>query len=605
MTATTAPPRRRGRHRAEAGRGVLPVLRRAAAIAPSLRRGLALTLFLALLGTAGQVVVPIAVQQVLDREVLGTDTIDPAGVVVAGAIAVGALVVAMVANRIAQLRLVKTAARGLAELRVAAFRHVHDLSVLHVQAERRGTLVARVTSDIEAITEFLEWGGVGMLVGSAQVSLVVVVMVVYDWRLALLVVVAAALYALLLLLFQRVLRRAYDRVRVRVGESLAAMGEAISGLPTIRAYGAEDRTRSRVDRALDAQFRAEFRTGALGAAMYSSAEIFAAMVTAAVVVGGILLGGAGLTAGQLVAFLFLVALFIEPVQLLVEVLDQAQTAAAGVRRVLDVIDTPPEVPDPAGVDGREGEVLPPGPLEVRFERVRFRYATGGDVLRDVDVEVPPAHRIAVVGETGSGKSTFVKVLTRLLDPTAGSVRLSGVPLDQVRFDELRRRVAFVPQDGFLFDASIGDNVRYGAPAVPDEDVLAAFDELGLRDWLHGFPDGLVTEVGERGSRLSAGERQLIALVRAWIGRPDLLVLDEATSAVDPLLEVRLRRAIERVTSACTSVTVAHRLSTAEAADEVLVFDDGRVVERGRHDDLVRAGGVYAALHADWAANGEG
>jgi ATP-binding cassette, subfamily B, bacterial len=563
------------------------------------------TLALALLGTAGQVVVPIAVQQVIDREVLGTGTVDPTGVVGAGALAILALVLAMVANRVAQFRLVQLAARGLAELRVAAFRHVHDLSVLHVQAERRGTLVARVTSDIEAITQFMEWGGVGMLVGTAQVSLVLTVMVVYDWRLALMVVVAGVLYASLLLLFQQVLRRAYDRVRVRVGESLAAMSEAISGLPTIRAYGAEGRTRRRVDTALDAQFEAEFRTGALGAAMYSSADIFAAMVTAGVVVGGVLLGGPGLTAGQLVAFLFLVALFIEPVQLLVEVLDQAQTAAAGVRRVLDVIDTPADVPDPAGPTADGGESLPPGPLSVRVEAVRFRYDTGADVLRDLDVSVAPTSRVAVVGETGSGKSTFVKLVTRLLDPTEGTVLLSGVPLDQVRFAELRRRVAFVPQDGFLFDTTIGDNVRYGAPGASDDEVRAAFEQLGLTDWLEGFAQGLDTEVGERGSRLSSGERQLIALVRAWIVAPDLLVLDEATSAVDPLLEVRLRRAIERLMTDRTSLTVAHRLSTAEAADEVLVFDDGRLVERGRHDELVAAGGVYARLHADWAANAAG
>jgi ATP-binding cassette subfamily B protein len=580
-------------------RGIVASLRRAADLAPTLRRGLGLTLLLALVGTAGQIVVPIAVQQVVDRQVLGDAPIDPAGVLRAGVLAVAALVVAVAANRAAQLRLVRTAARGLAELRVRAFRHIHDLSVLHVQSERRGTLVARVTSDIEAITEFMEWGGVGMLVGSAQVTLVLGVMLVYDWRLALLVLGAAALYAGMLLLFQRVLARAYDRVRVRVGASLAAMGEAISGLPTIRAFGAEERARARVDRALDAQFRAEFRTGALGAVMFSSAEIFAAMVTAVVVVAGVTIGG--LTAGQLIAFLFLVTLFIEPVQLLVEVLDQAQTAAAGVRRVLDVVDTPVDVADPEG----PGRRLPSGPLAVSCHAVRFRYPTGGDVLCDLDLEVAAGRRVAVVGETGSGKSTFVKLVTRLLDPTEGELRLSGVPLPQVRFAELRRRVAFVPQDGFLFDTTVGDNVRYGAPGASDADLLAAFEELGLGDWLASLPDGLATRVGERGGRLSSGERQLIALVRAWMVRPDLLVLDEATSAVDPALEVRLRRAIEHVMRGRTSLTVAHRLSTAEAADEVLVFDAGRLVERGRHAELVDQGGVYARLHADWAAGAGG
>jgi ATP-binding cassette, subfamily B, bacterial len=575
-------------------RSALAAIVRASRIAPSLRRGLGITLLLALVGTAGQIVVPIAVQQLLDHQVLAA-RIDVAGAALAGGVAVVALVVAMVANRVAMLRLVRSATAGLAELRVATFRHIHDLSALHVQAERRGALVARVTSDIEAITQFLEWGGVGMLVGAAQIGLVVTVMLVYDWRLAVLVAAAALAYALLLLLFQRVLRRAFDRVRVRVAASLAAMGEAISGLPTIRAYGAEERTRAKVEAALDDQFRAEFRTGALGAAMFSSAEIFAAAVMAGVVVVGVLLGDTGLTAGQLVAFLFLVALFIEPVQLLVEVLNEAQTAASGVRRVLEVLDTPVDVADPA-----DGMDLPPGPLSVTFVDVRFRYPTGEDVLHGLDLHLDAGAKVAVVGETGSGKSTFVKLLTRLLDPTAGHLELSGVPLTTVRFASLRERVVFVPQDGFLFDATVADNVRYGDPDATDAEVAAALGELGLDGWVASLPDGVATAVGERGSRLSAGERQLVALARAWIARPDLLVLDEATSAVDPALEVQLRRAIERLTAGRTSVTVAHRLATAEAADEVLVFDAGRVVERGPHAALVSAGGVYARLHADWA-----
>jgi ATP-binding cassette, subfamily B, bacterial len=576
---------------------VLGSLVRAARIAPSFRRGLGVTLLLALLGTGGQVVVPIAVQQLLDRQLLAGNDIDVAAVAWAGAAAVAGLVLAIVANRVALFRLVKAGTAGLAELRIAAFRHIHSLSTLHVQAERRGALVARVTSDIEAITQFLEWGGVGLIVGTAQVLLVIVVMLVYDPTLALLVAGAALLYAGLLVLFQRVLRRAFDRVRVRVGESMAAMGEAISGLPTIRAYGAEARTRARVDAALDAQYRAEFRVGALGALMFSSAELFAASVTAGVVVVGVLYSGAGLTAGQLVAFLFLVSLFIEPVQLLVEVLNEAQTAAAGVRRVLDVIDTPIDVAEPEpGID------LPAGPLSVTFNGVRFRYPTGPDVLRDLELHLDAGARIAVVGETGSGKSTFVKLLTRLLDPSEGEVLLSGVPLTQVRFASLRRRVTFVPQDGFLFDTTVLDNVRYGAPQATEAEVAAALRELGLDAWTASLPDGIHTPVGERGSRLSAGERQLLALARAWITGPDLLVLDEATSAVDPALEVQLRRAIERLTAGRTSVTVAHRLATAEAADEVLVFDAGRLVQRGPHRELVAVEGVYRRLHADWAAS---
>jgi ABC-type multidrug transport system fused ATPase/permease subunit len=207
----------------------------------------------------------------------------------------------------------------------------------------------------------------------------------------------------------------------------------------------------------------------------------------------------------------------------------------------------------------------------------------------------------VVGETGSGKTTFAKLLTRLMDPTAGSVRLDGVDAREISFESLRERVVMVPQDGYLFDSSLAENVRFGRPEVTDTQLLDAFESLGLTDWLESLPDGLESPVGQRGESLSAGERQLVALVRANIADPDLLVLDEATSAVDPGTEVRVNAALERLMAGRTSVTIAHRLSTAEAADEVLVFDNGEIVERGPHADLVGAGGVYTRLHDSWIA----
>jgi putative ABC transport system ATP-binding protein len=223
------------------------------------------------------------------------------------------------------------------------------------------------------------------------------------------------------------------------------------------------------------------------------------------------------------------------------------------------------------------------------------------VLRDVNVDIAVGSRIAVVGETGSGKTTFAKLLVRLIDPSEGSINIGGTPARRIALSELRDRVAFVPQEGFLFDDTIANNVRYGRLDADDAEVWSAFHELGLGEWVQGLPEGLQTQAGERGGNLSAGERQLVALVRAWIGTPDLLVLDEATSAVDPALDVALRHAIDKLTEGRTSVTIAHRLSTAEGADEVLVFEHGQLVERGHHRELLVCDGVYSALYADWAA----
>jgi putative ABC transport system ATP-binding protein len=223
------------------------------------------------------------------------------------------------------------------------------------------------------------------------------------------------------------------------------------------------------------------------------------------------------------------------------------------------------------------------------------------VLSRVDLALAPRSRVAVVGETGSGKTTFAKLLTRLMDPAEGRVLVDGVDLRELTFASLRERVVMVPQDGFLFEGSIADNVRYGRPAASDADIELALTELGLLEWLDGLPHRLATDVGQRGEQLSAGERQLVALARAYLADPDLLVLDEATSSVDPGTEVRIARALEGLTRGRTALTIAHRLSTAEAADDVIVFDAGRVVERGRHADLLAQGGVYARLHASWAA----
>jgi putative ABC transport system ATP-binding protein len=238
---------------------------------------------------------------------------------------------------------------------------------------------------------------------------------------------------------------------------------------------------------------------------------------------------------------------------------------------------------------------------VAFEHVGFAYPGGEPVLHDVDLTIEPRSRIAIVGETGSGKSTLAKLLTRLMDPTTGRVLIDGTDLRRVSFASLRQRVVLVPQEGFLFEGTLLENIRFGRPESTEDDIRLTLTELGLDGWLATLPQGLHTEVGQRGESLSAGERQLVALARAYLADPDLLVLDEATSAVDPGTEVRLQRALDSLTRGRTSIAIAHRLSTAEAADEVIVVDAGRLVERGPHSDLVRLGGVYTRLHASWVS----
>ncbi|PSL04189.1 putative ABC transport system ATP-binding protein [Haloactinopolyspora alba] len=576
----------------------LGTLRRGLALSPEITQGLALTLAIAAVATAGRVVVPIAIQQTIDGGLNAPGGADLGYVRwMVGLAAVG-VVVTVVAAFFMNVRVFRASESGLATLRTKAFRHVHDLSVLTQDTERRGSLVSRVTSDVDTISQFVQFGGLIMLVSVGQLVVATVIMAIYSWQLTILVWVCFLPLFVALRYFQRLLSAAFLLVRERVGSMLGAVSEAVVGAQAVRAYAVEGRTQQRVDDAVEAHRMAATRAQRLAASAFSTGEVVAGIANAAVVVAGVLLGVAGdITLGRLLAFIFLVTLFIAPVQVATEVLAEAQNAIAGWRRVLGILDTRADVADP----GDEGVRLPRGPVDVRFEHVSYAYPDGPTVLHDVDVAIPRHTRVAVVGETGSGKTTFAKLLTRLMDPASGRVLIDGVDLRDVRFDSLRERVVMVPQEGFLFDDTLAANLRYGRPEATEDDLWRALTELGVADWADGLPSRLATQVGQRGESLSAGERQLVALARAYLADPDLLVLDEATSAVDPATEVRLARALEGISRGRTSVTIAHRLSTAEAADEVFVFDAGRLAERGRHSELVAAGGLYAGLHEAWVA----
>ena len=579
--------------------GAIDTIRRGMRFSPELTEGIRVTLLLAVLASVGQIVVPVAVQQTLDRGLHADGGPNVGFTVSMGVVAALAIAVTSFASYLMTTRLFTTSERGLATLRIKAFRHVHDLPLLTQNTERRGALVSRVTSDVDQVSQFLVFGGLLFIVSIGQVLVATVVMVIYSWQLALVVWLAFAPLFLSLRYFQRKLSAAYSTVRRQVGVMLSAISEPVVGAAVVRSYAVEDRTQARIDEAIDAYKTASTRAQGFTAFSFSLGGVSAGLANAGVIVIGVLLGFAGdITSGEVLAFAFLVTLFVGPVQMGTQILTDAQNAIAGWRRVIGILETPADLVDP----GEDGQVLPRGPVDVRFEHVDFAYPSGPLVLRDVDLEIAAGTRLAIVGETGSGKSTFAKLLTRLMDPGAGAVRLDGVDLREIAQESLRRSVVLVPQEGFLFDDDLAENLRYGRLEATDDDLLAAVEELGLADWLATLPRGLRTQVGQRGESLSAGERQLVALVRAQLADPDLLVLDEATSAVDPALEMRIGLALERLMRGRTSVTIAHRLSTAENADEVVVVDRGRVVQRGPHAALVQQeGSVYAGLHASWVA----
>jgi ABC-type multidrug transport system fused ATPase/permease subunit len=426
---------------------------------------------------------------------------------------------------------------------------------------------------------------------------------------------------------------------VQIGVLLGAISEAIVGAETIRVYGATSHIGARIDERIRGAKRAAIWAQNVGSAVFSVGTLVANGVLAVVVVFGTWLGvGGHLTPGQLLAFVFVTQLFTGPVQLATEILNELQNAVAGWRRVLAVIDTPVDVPDTGRI------VSPRGPAAVRLEHVSFAYPDGPRVLHDITADLPARASVAVVGATGSGKTTIAKLVTRLMDPTAGRVLLDGADLRDLTAASLRARVVLVPQEGFLFEGTLADNVAYGLRGSPVSSLLpdgasaatpqassvagsvagsvalpegaapdssidgqvrarieTAVDAVGLGDWVAGLPAGLDTPVGQRGEGLSAGERQLVAILRAYLADADLLVLDEATSAVDPATEVRIARALDSLTAGRSTLTIAHRLSTAQAADLVVVVDTGRIVETGRHADLVDAGGVYSRMFAAWVA----
>jgi len=532
-------------------KGAFAVLRRGLKESPELRVGLGFTVIVSLGVTVASLVTPVLVQQIFDKGF--TPTFNARFVYGRCAAAFLLVVLAFLAARSAGRRLVTASENALMHLRVRTFRHIHALSIAEQSEEKRGVFVARVTADVDALQEFMEWGGIAWIISGAQAIGALLLMLYYSWQLATAIMVLLIPLLIVVWSMQARLSAAFNAARTRVGEMLSEVSESVMGAAVVRAYGLDEQTHDKVEHAISERYKAEVLAHFRAATFWPMSSIFYAVALSTVI--------------------------------------------AGWRKILAVLDLDIEVVEPAN-----GVVLPGGPLSVEAEDVRFAYREGPEVLHGITLSVPAGGHVAIVGETGCGKTTFAKLMSRLADPLSGRIVIGGVDLRDVQSDSRRTRILMVPQDGFLFDTTVRENVRYGRPAATDPEVEAAFVELGLSDWVAGLPDGLATPVGERGEALSVGERQLVALARAQIGDPGLLILDEATSAVDPATERRITEALRRLSAGRTVVTIAHRLSTAEGAQRVFVFDAGRLVQEGTHGELVIARGRYAALYRSWLGN---
>ena len=488
------------------------------------------------------------------------------------------------------------------ELRIRVFSHYQRQSLDFFTREKSGVLMTRMTSDIEALTVLLQEGLVNFAVQGMTLLVITTYLLVLHPGLALVCLLTVVpINVVLTLWFRRVSHIGYLRVRDRIADVLSNLAESLAGIRVITAFGRRDHDVVRHQRIIDAHLNANLYTGRAQALFGPGTESIGIIAQAVVLlVGGRMALRGEVTIGELTAFLLFLTSFFAPVQTLVQLYNQYQQGSAAVLKLRELLSTEPTV-----VERPDAADLPPIEGRIRFDSVTFGYDADHLVLRDVDLELEPGEVLAVVGPTGAGKSTIAKLVTRFHDPTFGHITIDGHDLRHVGITSLRRQLGVVPQEPFLFNGTIADNVSFSRPEATHSEVVGACQAVGLGPLLDRMPDGVDTPIHERGASLSAGERQLVALARAFLARPRVLVLDEATSNLDLRSESVIERALDQVLDGRTAILIAHRLATAMRADRVAVVDEGRIIEHGTHDELLALDGQYATMVETWQRQASG
>jgi ATP-binding cassette, subfamily B, bacterial len=567
------------------------VLRRCVRMIRPYRRTAILAGFLIILWTGTVLAGPALVRYGVDH---GIAPKDAGALNLAVALYVAVAVVAYVVYRIQIVLVSQVGENFLRDLRVRVFDKLQALSMTFYDREKAGVLVSRMTSDVDSLSELVQTGLLMFLSNGLLLFFSVVVLLVMSWQLTLVCLIALPFVIVASIKFQRDSNRAYLTVRDRIGLTLSNLQEGISGVRVIQAFAREDVEVGRFARRNRSLYDSHMDSVRISAWYLPIIELAGVGTTAAVVgIGGWMVHNGDISVGTVIAFVLLLGNLFEPVQQLSQLFNLVQSAGAALHKLFELLDTPVDVRErPGAVD------LPHrGALEV--QDVTFGYAGGSPVLEHIDLTITPGERLALVGPTGAGKSTLAKLAARLYDPLDGRITFGGVDVRDATIRSLRHEIVVVPQEGFLFGGSIIDNVRIARPEATDEEVEKALDAIGVLERFRELGEGLDTEVRERGSRLSAGERQLVSLARAALVDPAVLVLDEATSSLDPGTELLVEEAMHRLMQGRTVIVIAHRLSTAQRADRVGVVDGGRLLEVGTHDELIGHDGRYAALYRSW------